>query len=155
MNWFKCIGRPKITLVKIMKNDISIKVVTKSVILDKIEWRKEYMWLTLISLMRIHSQPQNFGTKTWLLFQSFAQSVQSYLLYTCADPAVRRLHIWVALLATGSSTLLLWDHWLHKISGCWRRHFPSEIPWMGRATWMCSHTPHLNHASEKGSRKRA
>ena len=76
-----------------MKNDISIKVVTKSVILDKIEWRKEYMWLTLISLMRIHSQPQNFGTKTWLLFQSFAQSVQSYLLYTCADPTVRRLHI--------------------------------------------------------------
>ena len=33
-------GRPKITLVKIMKKDISIKVVTKSVILDKIEWWK-------------------------------------------------------------------------------------------------------------------
>lgn len=45
-----------------MKKDISI-IVTKSVVLDKIELRK-----------RAHVA---FGTKTWLLFQSFAQSVQS------------------------------------------------------------------------------
>ena len=28
---------------------------------------KEYMWLTLTNLLKIHNQPQNFGIKVWLL----------------------------------------------------------------------------------------
>ena len=31
-------GRPKITLVEVAKEEISIKVVTKSMFLDRIEW---------------------------------------------------------------------------------------------------------------------
>ena len=46
----------KTTLV-VVKNDMSIKEVTKSMTLD----RKEYMWLTLTSLLRIHSQPPKLG----------------------------------------------------------------------------------------------
>jgi hypothetical protein len=33
-------GRPIMTLVDVAKEDMSIKEVTKSMILDKIEWRK-------------------------------------------------------------------------------------------------------------------
>ena len=31
-------------------------------IFSLIEYRKEYMWLTLIGLLRIHNRPQNLGT---------------------------------------------------------------------------------------------
>ena len=40
------IGRPKITLVEVIKEDMSIKEVTKKITLDRIEWRK-----------RIHVEP--------------------------------------------------------------------------------------------------
>ena len=33
-------GRPKITLIEVVKNDMLINNVTKSMTLDKIEWRK-------------------------------------------------------------------------------------------------------------------
>jgi hypothetical protein len=33
-------GRPKITLVEVAKEEISIKVLTKSMFLDRIEWLK-------------------------------------------------------------------------------------------------------------------
>ena len=42
-----------------------IEKVTDNMILDS--GREEYMWLTLISLLRIHSWPHGFGTKTLLL----------------------------------------------------------------------------------------
>ena len=45
----KCRG-PKITLVEVIKKDISFKEVTESMISDKIKWRKEYMWLILANL---------------------------------------------------------------------------------------------------------
>ena len=38
-------GGPKITLVEVIKKDISFKEVTESMISDKIKWRREYMWL--------------------------------------------------------------------------------------------------------------
>lgn len=34
------IGRPKITLVEVIKKDMSIKDVTERITLDKTEWRK-------------------------------------------------------------------------------------------------------------------
>ena len=40
---------------------------------DRIEWwncGREYTWPTLTSLLRIHSQTQNFGTKAWFLLLS-------------------------------------------------------------------------------------
>ena len=40
------IGKPKITLVEVIKEDVSIKEVTKKITLDRIEWRK-----------RIHVEP--------------------------------------------------------------------------------------------------
>ena len=40
------IGKPKITLVEVIKEDMSIKEVTKKITLDRIEWRK-----------RIHVEP--------------------------------------------------------------------------------------------------
>ena len=42
-----------------------IEKVTDNMILDS--GREEYMWLTPISLLRIHSWPHGFGTKTLLL----------------------------------------------------------------------------------------
>ena len=41
---------PKITLVKVIKKDISFKEVTESIISDKIKWRREYIWLILANL---------------------------------------------------------------------------------------------------------
>ena len=35
---------------------------------DRMAGKKKYIWPTLISILRIHSLPQSFGTKTWLLF---------------------------------------------------------------------------------------
>lgn len=57
----------------------------------------------------------------------------------------------MALLAPSSSTLWLQDHWLHKITGCWRGYRPSEVSWMGHASWMCTHSPHIHHAPEERS----
>ena len=36
----KSIGRPKIALVEVIKNDITIKGVTESMTIDRVEWRK-------------------------------------------------------------------------------------------------------------------
>jgi len=36
----KCRGRPKITLIEVIKNNMSIKEVIQRVTLDKIKWRK-------------------------------------------------------------------------------------------------------------------
>lgn len=36
-------------------------------ILDRIEWKKEYMWLFRINLSRIYSRYQHFGSKALLL----------------------------------------------------------------------------------------
>ena len=41
---------PKITLVDLIKKDISFKEVTESMISDKIKWRREYIWLILANL---------------------------------------------------------------------------------------------------------
>ena len=38
--WKKGRGRPKITLVEVVKNDMLIKEVTESIALDEIEWWK-------------------------------------------------------------------------------------------------------------------
>ena len=38
--WKKGRRRPKITLVEVVKNDVLIKEVTKSIALDEIEWWK-------------------------------------------------------------------------------------------------------------------
>ena len=36
----KCRGRPKITLIEVIKNNMSIKEVIERLTLDKIKWRK-------------------------------------------------------------------------------------------------------------------
>ena len=61
-------GRIKITLVEVVTKDLSIKVVKESMVWIRQNGGKENMWLTLISLLRIHSRPQNFGSKAcWSL----------------------------------------------------------------------------------------
>jgi len=45
---------------------MSIKEVTKCMTLDRIEWKK-IIHVTLTNKLRIHSQPQNFGTEALLL----------------------------------------------------------------------------------------
>ena len=57
----KNIERFEITFVEVVKMELLINKVTKSMTLDRIE--KEYIWSTLNSLLRIHSQPENFETK--------------------------------------------------------------------------------------------
>ena len=37
--------------------------------LDRVEWPKK-MWPTLNSQLRIHTQTQNFGIKTWWLLRT-------------------------------------------------------------------------------------
>ena len=63
--------------------------VTKSMVLDRIEWRKKNTWgrgegrSTLICLLKSHShQPYSFGNKAWLLF---------LLLYSGRSKIKRRL----------------------------------------------------------------
>ena len=40
-------GRPKLTLIDIVKNDMSINEVTKSMTSDRIEWRKRIHMINL------------------------------------------------------------------------------------------------------------
>jgi len=59
-----------ITLVEVIKNDMLIKEVTEHMALDIIEWRKNIHVAdakSLTNMLRIQSQPQNFGTKALLL----------------------------------------------------------------------------------------
>ena len=46
---------------------MSIKEVTKSMFLDRIEWLKRVHVVDSDNMWRIHSQPQSFETKAWLL----------------------------------------------------------------------------------------
>ena len=48
----KCRGRPKLTLVEKVKADMSIKEVIESMMLGRIDGGKEYIRMTLISLLR-------------------------------------------------------------------------------------------------------
>ena len=52
----------KITLVKVVKKDLSIKEIMENMTLGKIN--KEYMWSTLTNLL-MHSQSQNFRIKAY------------------------------------------------------------------------------------------
>ena len=45
-----------------MNENVSIKEAMKSMILDKIEWQKDYKFPSQISVWKIHSRPQSFGT---------------------------------------------------------------------------------------------
>lgn len=68
--------------------------------------QNKYMWLNLISLLRIHSQSQSFGTKTWLLFASqlplHPSCTAFYLLNSGLLPILRNL--WCILIAFPSLT---------------------------------------------------
>ena len=46
----------------ILETCLSITL-TKNMTSDRIEWKKEYMWPTLINLFRIYCWPQKFGIK--------------------------------------------------------------------------------------------
>ena len=48
----KCRGRPKLTLVEKVKVDMSTKEVIESMMLGRIDGGKEYIRMTLISLLR-------------------------------------------------------------------------------------------------------
>ena len=50
--WIKCRGRPKLTLVEKVKVDMSTKEVIESMMLGWIDGGKEYIRMTLISLLR-------------------------------------------------------------------------------------------------------
>lgn len=52
----------KITLVKVVKKDLSITEIMENMTLGRIN--KEYMWSTLTNLL-IHSQSQKFGIKAY------------------------------------------------------------------------------------------
>ena len=60
-------ARPKITLIEVVKNDVSIKKVIENMILDKIEWQESIHVLILTSRLKIHVQLQNYRIKVWLL----------------------------------------------------------------------------------------
>ena len=47
-------ARPKITLIEVVKNDVSIKKVIENMILDKIEWQESIHVLILTSRLKIH-----------------------------------------------------------------------------------------------------
>ena len=55
----KCRGRPKLTLVEKVKVDMSTKEVIESMMLGRIDGGKEYIRMTLISLLR------TFDSKLW------------------------------------------------------------------------------------------
>ena len=60
-------SRESITLIEFVTKNMLIK--EHAFGQDRIEKNggKEYMWQTMISLLRIYNQLQNFGIKAWLL----------------------------------------------------------------------------------------
>lgn len=69
--------------------------------------------------------------------------------------AVWRYHIWLALLATNTQAIQLWNSGLHKISWCRGGHCLAEALWMGVASGMCPNTLHIYYASEERRREGA
>ena len=57
----KSIVRPKIALVEVIKNDITIKWVTESMTIDRVEWRTLSYWESI-------ADPKILGLRLCLLF---------------------------------------------------------------------------------------
>ena len=57
----KSIVRPKIALVEVIKNDITIKWVTESMTIDRVEWRTLSYWESIVD-------PKILGLRLCLLF---------------------------------------------------------------------------------------
>ena len=71
-------GRPKITLLAVVKKDVSIKEVTKAMTVDRIECKKRiHMAIPNLSCWGFKADPKKFGTKDLLL-----------LLYMCINTGI-------------------------------------------------------------------
>ena len=57
----KSMVRPKIALVEVIKNDITIKWVTESMTIDRVEWRTLSYWESI-------ADPKILGLRLCLLF---------------------------------------------------------------------------------------